>query len=304
MRRQQRGAAIIMALLVVMLAATIAAGLLWRQNVAIRSVENRAALAQTAWIERVVLDWTRVILRVDAISSGQVDHLDELWANPIAETRLDESVTGGSKLGDGSRAATLVGRVIDAQSRFNLTNLIVDPSGRHLIAFRKLLTNLDLPAQLADRLAGYMQRTRDQVVDGKVISPSEMPLLRAADLRVVPGFDEAVIRRLDPFVIILPSAAATNINTADPLVIAALIEGLDTAGARRFVAQSRRRFATVQAAQSELGTNMTLNGELLSVSSSYFLVSGVVRYDRVQAQTETLMQRQGSKVVIVWQQRS
>jgi general secretion pathway protein K len=304
MRRQQRGAAIIMALLVVMLAATIAAGLLWRQNVAIRSVENRAALAQTAWIERVVLDWTRVILRVDAISSGQVDHLDELWANPIAETRLDESVTGGSKLGDGSRAATLVGRVIDAQSRFNLTNLIVDPSGRHLIAFRKLLTNLDLPAQLADRLAGYMQRTRDQVVDGKVISPSEMPLLRAADLRVVPGFDEAVIRRLDPFVIILPSAAATNINTADPLVIAALIEGLDTAGARRFVAQSRRRFATVQAAQSELGTNVTLNGELLSVSSSYFLVSGVVRYDRVQAQTETLMQRQGSKVVIVWQQRS
>jgi general secretion pathway protein K len=302
-RYAQRGAAIVMAMLVVMLAATVVSSLFWREHVALRSVENRSALAQTRWIERVVLDWTRVVLRVDGLSSGPVDHLEELWANPIADTRLDESVTGGSKLGDGTRAATLSGQVFDAQGRFNLTNLASENSVRQQAAARKLFESLGLPGQLVEALTVYLRKTRDTVAEGKVVPASELPLLRSADLRAVTGFDEATIRALDAYVILLPTAAATNINTADPLVIAALVEGLDSAGARRFVAQSRRRFTTLGAAQTELGGNLTLNSELLTVSSNYFLVRGLVRYDRVEAQTETLMNRQGNKVNIVWQQR-
>jgi hypothetical protein len=40
-------------------------GLFWRQHVAVRSIENRLALAQTRWIERAAVDWARVILQVD-----------------------------------------------------------------------------------------------------------------------------------------------------------------------------------------------------------------------------------------------
>ena len=49
--RLQRGAAIVTALLVVALATVIVSSLFYRESVAIRSIENRATLAQTRWIE-------------------------------------------------------------------------------------------------------------------------------------------------------------------------------------------------------------------------------------------------------------
>ncbi|MEK9719796.1 MAG: type II secretion system minor pseudopilin GspK, partial [Quisquiliibacterium sp.] len=65
-RRNQEGAAIVTALLIVTLATTVVAGLFVRENVTLRSAENRQALAQSRWIERAAIDWARVILRADA----------------------------------------------------------------------------------------------------------------------------------------------------------------------------------------------------------------------------------------------
>jgi general secretion pathway protein K len=85
-RTHQRGAAIIMAMLIMALATVIISGLFWRQHVTIRSIENRLALSQTRWIERAAVDWARVIMRSDA-ALGDVDHLGEVWALPVAETK-------------------------------------------------------------------------------------------------------------------------------------------------------------------------------------------------------------------------
>ena len=95
----QRGAAVITAMLVVALATTVVATLFLRESVAVRSVENRLALSQTRWVERAAVDWAKVILRSDA-AAGSVDHLGEPWAVPVAETRLDETVTAGARIGD------------------------------------------------------------------------------------------------------------------------------------------------------------------------------------------------------------
>ena len=57
-------------------------------------------------------------------------------------------------------------------------------------------------------------------------------------------------------------------------------------------------------AQPALNRSATLPPGMVGVNSSFFIVRGVVRYDRVEAQTETLMQRLSDKVEIVWQQRS
>ena len=120
--RRERGAAIITAMLVVTLAAVVVSGLFWREHVAVRSVENRLALSQSRWIERAALDWARVILRTDQ-RQGPVDHLGEPWAVPVVETRLDETVTAGAKLDEGTRNAVLAGRITDAQSLFNINSL-------------------------------------------------------------------------------------------------------------------------------------------------------------------------------------
>jgi hypothetical protein len=56
-------------------------------------------------------------------------------------------------------------------------------------------------------------------------------------------------------------------------------------------------------AQTAFGSNVTLDPALLSVGSSFFLVSGVIRYDRVESQTETLLQRKNNDVEVIWQLR-
>jgi general secretion pathway protein K len=303
-RRRQCGAAIVTALLVVVLATTVVSGLYWRLNVTVRSVENRLALAQTHWVERAVLDWARVVLRLDMLRGGPVDHLEELWAPPIERTVLDETVTGGGQIGDAGRKATLAGQMFDAQARMNLNNLIDDPNGKYLAAFERLLEIVGQPRSLATVLQKRLQRSVPRSGERGMIPATALPLLRTEDLRLLPEFDDTVVGAIAPFVAFLPQRPTLiNVNTAEPQVIAAAVEGLDVEVARRFVAQNRRRFTSVDAAMTAMNARATLPKDLLSVNSSFFLVVGMVRYDRVTAQTETLIQRQSNKIEIVWQQR-
>jgi general secretion pathway protein K len=140
--KRQGGAAIITAMLVVTLAAIVVSGLFWRENVAVRSIENRLALSQSRWIERAAVDWAKVILRADQ-RAGAVDHLGEPWAVPVVDTRLDETVTAGAKLDEGARKAMLAGQIADAQALLNLNSLVGGngtASEPHVAALRKLLS--------------------------------------------------------------------------------------------------------------------------------------------------------------------
>ena len=77
---RQAGVAIITALLVVALAAILVSGLLWRQEVQIRRIENQRLINQAQWITRSALDWTRLIIRSAADSSPSVTYLGGVWA--------------------------------------------------------------------------------------------------------------------------------------------------------------------------------------------------------------------------------
>ncbi len=76
-------------------------------------------MAQSRLLLRGALDWGRAILREDANRSSY-DALSEPWAQPLAETRLDQ-------FGETSvlaSQASIAGSMEDAQSRLNLRNLI------------------------------------------------------------------------------------------------------------------------------------------------------------------------------------
>jgi general secretion pathway protein K len=301
----QRGAAIVTALLVVTLAATVVAGLFVRENVTVRSVENRLALSQTRWIERAALDWAKVILRADA-RTGNVDHFGEPWAVPVADTRLDETVTAGAKLGDKARAAMLAGQILDAQARFNVNALAEGglPSEPHLQAYRRLLAIVGLPESLADATAARVARSLPRTVDGVTTPASELPLVRLGDLLGVPGYDRAAIDALAAFAVALPRPTAVNVNTAPAEVLAAVVPGQDLTSARRFVARRERTFyQDLGQAGPQFDGQPTLSPKLLSVGSSYFVVRGMVRFDRVESSSETLLERSQERVEIIWQQR-
>ena len=305
-RRGQAGVAIVTAMLIVVLATTVVAGLLVRENVTVRSVENRLAMSQTRWIERAAVDWAKVILRADAVSTGAVDHLGEPWAVPVAETRLDETVTAGAKLSEATRPATLSGQIIDAQSRLNLQSLVQggQPSQEHIAAFRKLLTLTGQPASLADVVVARLLRSVPRTVEGRTVPPTELPLLRLEDLMGLAGIDAAVLDVLRPFATVLPTPTTVNVNTAAPEVLAALLPDVDLAAARRYVSRRERTwYRSLGDASNAFDGQPVLPPGLLAVGSSHFIVRGVVRFDRVETSSETLLARNAQKVEILWQQR-
>ncbi|MDO4638162.1 MAG: type II secretion system minor pseudopilin GspK [Lautropia sp.] len=334
----QRGAAIITALLVVALASVIVSALFYRESVAIRSIENRATLAQTRWIERAVIDWAKVILRN---SQRDYDWPGSIWATPVAETQLDETVTGGAKVGDASRQALLAGRIRDAQARFNVNALVkdhsvgadasntqsgsnnglagnngntggsgtsadnADVSLAHLQAFRRLLGILSLPESLADRVLARVRKAALQKRQGRNSSDEGwvMPLQRFDDLRDLPGFSDEVMKKLQPHLTVLPADARTvNVNAGTAEVLEALSPMWNPAAIRSFVAN--RDVAPAHTLQDQvlgLVANRPLDGTLVAVRSDYFVADGMIRYDRVESQTETLLKRLDTGgVLVIW----
>ena len=85
--KQQRGAAILTAMLTVVLVATLAAATLWQQWRGVEVEAAERARVQSAWVLTGALDWARLILREDARKGG-ADYLSEPWAVPLAQARL------------------------------------------------------------------------------------------------------------------------------------------------------------------------------------------------------------------------
>jgi general secretion pathway protein K len=105
-------------------------------------------------------------------------------------------------------------------------------------------------------------------------------------------------------VTVLPRSTPVNINTAPAEVIAALVPSLDLAGARRFVARRERTFyRTLEQAANDMDSRPVLNPTVLAVGSSFFSVMGVIRYERVESQSETLLERTNDRVEVLWQLR-
>lgn len=121
--RRQRGAAIITALLVVALSAILVSGMLWRQQVQIRRIENQRVIAQAQWIARGALDWTRMVLRSEGDTAPGITYLCGIWAVPIATTKLSEFL-GKIARPSGGDDTSLSGSIEDAQAKFNLRNLV------------------------------------------------------------------------------------------------------------------------------------------------------------------------------------
>ena len=352
---RQGGAAIVTALLVVALASVIVTTLFYRESVAVRSIENRATLSQTRWIERAVIDWAKVILRN---SDPNVDHAGSIWATPVVETQLDETVTGGAKIGDSSRKAMMAGRIHDAQARFNV-NALIQPLGgasgtggsgeagdgngsgdeagskdnpdgpgntgkntgttgttarepvllpHHLKALKRLMGVLSLPEALADQIVQRVRRAAAARQRGGQIGDDwVMPLLRFDDLRDLPGFNDEVMLKLEPHLTVLPEDARTvNVNTASHEVLEAVAESWNPAAIRGFIANRDVRPAdSLRAEALGLDGKTTLEATLVDVKSAYFIADGIIRYDRVESHTETLLKRSpGGAVQVIWQHRN
>lgn len=300
-RTRQRGVAVITALLLTTLAVTIVASLFWQQQVQVRSMENQRLHLQTKWILRGALDWATLVLRQDGIDSRTHTPLTAVWNTPLAETRLDQYIERERVEGE-IFDATLSGRIIDASSRYNLTNLATGPmiNVEHVDIYRRLLANLQIDTGLAKKTAEAVRDSAAQLTPSldaptPVVQRSKVPLAltRIEDLLTIPGYTPAMIEKLREFVIVLPAAAATvNVNTAAPEVIAALSPAMSVSQAQALVA--RRKQAYYRSKPDFLGQLFGAKepeGKVYDVKSEWFLVLSRVRLDRAALDAEALVSR-------------
>ncbi|MES2758123.1 MAG: type II secretion system minor pseudopilin GspK [Pseudomonadota bacterium] len=310
---RQRGVAVITALLLTTLAVTIVASLFWAQQVQVRSMENQRLHLQTKWILRGALDWAGLVLRQDARDNDYTS-LNQVWATPLAETRLDQYIERERVAGE-VFDATLSGSIVDATSRYNLANLAKQriPEQKQIAIYKRLLTNLALDPALAERTAKAVASAQvlvasaDPPVDGAptpvVTSNAPVRLTQLDDLLTITGYTVEVVNKLREFVIVLPEATKVNVNTAPPEVLAAVIEDFSIAEANSLVA--RRKSASwrdIGQFGTELG-GKTVIDNAAGVQSNYFLVLSRVRLDRAALNAEALINRgaDGRKLTtLVW----
>jgi general secretion pathway protein K len=301
-RNRQRGVAVIIALLLTTLAITIVASLFWQQQVQVRSIENQRLQLQKQWILRGALDWASLILREDAKYSS-VDTLDEPWATPLAETRLNQYVDDNRA--DGSDA-TLSGSITDAQARYNLTNLC--PNGTinpvEVSAFAKLLNNANIDPALAQATANLMAAAQKKPAanDANTVNqsgPLPMNLTQVDDLLAVPGFTPEMLAGIRNLVIFLPRATLVNVNTAPAEVLSA-ISTLSISDATALVVS--RNTATFRNPGDFIllmhENHLIVAG--VAVSTNYFLVNGKVSMSRAESEIQALIERNGINTKLVW----
>lgn len=302
-KRQARGAALLTAMLIVTLVATLASSMLWRQwrSVQIESAER--SRAQSSWILTGALDWARLILREDR-RSGSVDHLSEPWATPLAEARLSTFLAADLSDSDAAPDAFLAGRITDLQGRFNLTNLMQAPdaAARHREALERLCELVHVDASTVNLLvAGFAPR-----------ASTETPSETAADAPLVPvdpaqlgwlGLDAATVAALAPYVTILPRPTPVNLNTAAREVLAAVM-GIDLASADRLVQHRQSTpFRSLDETRPLLSGPRPAEGQV-SVSSDFFEVRGQLRIDQRAVEERSLVERRGLQVVWLARERT
>jgi len=305
--RNQKGVAVIIALLLTTLAITIVASLFWQQQVQVRSIENQRLQLQIKWILRGALDWAGLILREDSKHSN-VDSLDEPWATPLAETRLDQYVEEGNKVEDISDT-TLSGSISDAQARYNLNNLSVNGNvnAGEVATFGKILELLKRDPRLAqgtaDEISSYQKSMQGKEGgDENRIVPLLMKITQVEDLLAIQGFTPEMIEKLKDYVIFLPIVTAVNINTASAEVLSARVDNLSFPDATALVeSRNKAYFRDLGDFTNRLHRNsLALMNNRLSVSSNFFLVNGKVRMRRAELRVQALIERINTNTRLIW----
>jgi len=291
----QRGAALLLAMTLLALVASLAAGMVWQQWRAVQVESAERSRGLSTWILAGALDWTRLILREDA-RSGAVDHAGEPWATPLAEARLSSFLAADREAtADSEVEAFLAGSITDAQARYNLRNLFTD-EGQAVAVERDTLGRLCAAAGLTPRdaeriltgLAGAWRAREDTRV---------LPVQRFEHLAWL-GLEPAVLQALRPLVDVLPTRTPVNLNTAGREVLAAVL-AVDAGTAERLVqARQQQAFEGLDQVRALLPPGTPLESSRVSVGSQYFEVLGRLRLEDRVLEEASLVRRRGTAEVL------
>jgi general secretion pathway protein K len=299
MKRRVRGFAVILAMLVVALAATIAAFMAWQQSLWVRQAENLGNLAQADSIARSAGRWMQAMLAQD------IKDKDAKY-----ETLLLPGTLPAVPVEHGQASV----RLFDMESRFNVNNLVQQnkPSPPDVAAFRRLLQGLGIDPDMTNALIDWIDtdgvptfpggaEDADYLALDPPYRAANQPLVDIEELARVKGFNAEVIAKLQPFVTALPAPSQLNFNSVSAEVLAAYVPKLSLDDARDLVAaRDAKPFKdSSDVKQRYPGTQFPDN---FAVGTQYYLGVASAKFDRSIVAYQMLIARDlKGDVKLLWQ---
>jgi len=272
-RGRQAGAALLLALLIMTLVATLAAGMVWLQWRGIEVEAAERARAQAQWLLNASLDWGNLILKASIRNTHTEDDLGQPWATPLAETKLSSFLSAdGNHHDDSGPEAYLSGQITDAAGKYNLYNILLNPLNPgtnskfdEINRLKIICGAIGVSPDVADTIGAGLreswsaqQNAAAGAGTGGQSGNSVLMPIEVSDL-VWYGIDPKVVKQLEPFIQILPAPAGSsvtniNLNTAPAEVLMAAMPGLTRAQAQQLIlARQQNPFKKVADATTALG---------------------------------------------------
>jgi len=289
------------------------------QHIFIRRLGNQKVTEQGYQYTQGLNAWAEQVLHEDA--NRTVDHLEEDWAKfgrPEEERSesesesfsLDRSTAAAEEEADEEKATIDFGideveaTIEDLQGRFNLNNLAA--VGPQAAAQKRIFLNLLELLEVGefderDRLHGALV---DWIDENDLTTPNgfesgdygsksvsyfaaDQKLTSIGELRFVEGFTEEIIRKLKPYVTVLPvENARININTTTTEVLASLSSATvnDTGSVAAFLARRLepgfQGFNNVNEAGTAINgvsvTGAPFTPNMMQVTSQFFQINAKV----------------------------
>jgi len=302
---RQRGVALLIALVVVAIAATLSTGMIWSRELDIRRTANITQGDQALEYALGAEAWAEQILRRDYQSNPGSTNLTQDWAMQLPPLPVE----GG----------TINGHLEDLQGLFNVNNLASSNAAQATAAlaqFQRLLVALNLDPEIANAVFDWVNGGSQPHFPGgakddyysRLAPPyltAEQPMTSISELLLVKGVTPQVYAALLPYVCALPllppgsqpgtpmPAMAININTAPAPVLMTLTTGISADLAAAAV-QSRQQQPFQNMAQlTQLLGNIAIAPGLPAPQtySSYFQLTTQVTIGSTQVTMYSLLYR-------------
>ncbi len=228
-RRSQDGAALVLALVIVVLVTMLASGLSSDFLVDIKRVENQLHSQQAHALMRGAEGIARSVLQLDFSASKEKDHISEGWLDQRQDFPTDFGIISGT--------------VCDLQGRFNINNLAASAANNRNDGqlrytesqeiFIRLLQTLSLETPIEQQQAEDITNAVIDWVDGNSNTrstggaedlyyseldlpyrPANRNFYSASELRWVKGITAEIYQALERYIVALPEPTDINVNTA------------------------------------------------------------------------------------------
>ena len=225
----QRGVALLTILLLVVSITVVAGSMLASQKIAIR--RSGLLFDQNQLLQDIDAGQQLAVTMIRADSNlNDTDSAQDIWAQPIPPyTLANHSVSIELR---------------DESGRFNINNLYQDGSANTtaLAVFQRLLTQLNLEPDIAIAILDWQDADGEVYQDGGDESTvyaqqsnavatdalPNQPFVSIDQLLEVTGVSAETLAVLRPYLTAVPYYVPININTASPVLLAALMDGANS----------------------------------------------------------------------------